>query len=651
MTTAPPFESLGRYRVQSELGAGGMGTVYRAWDPQLARAVAIKVVKFGSSETRARLVREAQSLARLSHPNVCHAYDVGTEGDEVWVAMELIEGATLRTWSTNQTTDALLHALLDAAEGIHAAHLAGLIHRDVKPENVLVTTAGRAVVTDFGLARIDDAVDAVASTVGSGDPHETVGTMTGTVKGTPAYLAPEQLTGAPVDARVDQFAWAVMAWELMTGMRPFPIIHGARLDAIRAGLAPPPKLPRRVGEALVKALSVAPRDRFASMRELIDATGDSATPRRRMPFVVGGAVALLAAAGGFLVVWKLGRAPDGPPPTGLPPALPSTPTLPTPIAMAPDAATAVATSTPDAPPIAMPPDAVIVTPDATTAVATITPDAPPRPKAPIRNSTTPESGENGSGAITSVPPPVTPPPSTAPPRGVKPLSRGVAENLIEAYCSLAPDPTKPDPASKAYVVDWGKVTRAELVTGRMDEHTQPMAMYEVKGQRKTYRFDGAQDLQFLGLLDVEPGTLVALCEGDRGNNNFEVPDAWKGYVLMKSFIPISRPPRVADYAKLAPIHITDTRISKDATNERLSVPAGRRAIARIPLKSATVSGTRWSVSNWFLDVPAGIPGHALMAAKKSRWIVLENPELVPQPDGSKLTVWRAAAIIEDMFPP
>jgi hypothetical protein len=176
-------------------------------------------------------------------------------------------------------------------------------------------------------------------------------------------------------------------------------------------------------------------------------------------------------------------------------------------------------------------------------------------------------------------------------------------------------------------------------------------MYEVVGQRKTYRFDGAQSLGDLGLLDVEPGTLVALCEGDPGNNVFEVPAAWRGYVLMRSFIPISRPPRITDHAKLAPIHITDNRISKDATNERLSVPAGRRAIARIPLKSATVSGTRWSISNWFLDVPTGIPGHALMTAKKSRWIVLENQELVPQPDGSKQTVWRAAAIIDDMFPP
>ena len=189
----PP--SFGRYRIDTVLGSGGMGIVYRAWDPQLARSIAIKVVRRASDDEkgRARLIREAQALARLSHPNVCHVYDVGTDNEEVWVAMELIDGVSLREWAAVNREN-VLDVLLGAARGIAAAHDAGLVHRDIKPENVLVTRDGRAIVTDFGLARGEDAIDPNASTL-STDPHLTA---TGAIAGTPAYIAPEQLTGEPV---------------------------------------------------------------------------------------------------------------------------------------------------------------------------------------------------------------------------------------------------------------------------------------------------------------------------------------------------------------------------------------------------------------------------------------------------------------------
>nr|MDQ3369295.1 serine/threonine protein kinase [Myxococcota bacterium] len=248
-----PTSTFGRYRLETVLGQGGMGIVYRAWDPQLARPIAIKIVRHAGADRglRTRLVREAQSLARLSHPNVCHVYDVGTDGDEVWVAMELIDGTTLRQWATGRTgtpplLTELLPVLLGAAEGIAAAHAAGLIHRDIKPENVLVTRAGRPVVTDFGLARIELPIDPEGATM-TGDPQLTA---TGAIAGTPAYLAPEQLTGDVIDARVDQFAWAVMAWELLTGVRPFPLLAAVRLDAIRAGVTRPPSLPAPLAAAL-----------------------------------------------------------------------------------------------------------------------------------------------------------------------------------------------------------------------------------------------------------------------------------------------------------------------------------------------------------------------------------------------------------------
>jgi len=318
---APPSPAFGRYRLETVLGSGGMGIVYRAWDPQLSRALAIKVVRHaeGDAAGRARLVREAQSLARLSHPNVCRVYDVGSDGDEVWVAMELIDGTNLRQWAAaHPSSRELLPILLGAAEGLAAAHAADIIHRDVKPENVLVTREGRAVVTDFGLARVEVPLDLAASTLRL-EPRLTA---SGAIAGTPAYLAPEQLSGGSLDARVDQFAWALMAWELLTGARPFPTAASARLEAIRAGVAPQSGLSRHVAAVLARALSAAPGDRFPSMRHLIDALRARPRPPRRprrplRPWMVAAFAAALA-VGSTLLVWQLVKKP-APPPQAPPP--------------------------------------------------------------------------------------------------------------------------------------------------------------------------------------------------------------------------------------------------------------------------------------------------------------------------------------------
>jgi serine/threonine protein kinase len=307
---AAPSASFGRYRLDTVLGSGGMGIVYRAWDPQLARAVAIKVVKRAEDDAagRARLVREAQSLARLSHTNVCHVYDVGSEGDEVWVAMELVDGPNLRQWAADHPShEELVPMLLGAAEGLAAAHAAEIIHRDVKPENVLVTREGRAVVTDFGLARVEVPIDPAASASAARIPQKL--TATGAIAGTPGYLAPEQLTGGAIDARVDQFAWAVMAWELLAGLRPFPEAAEARLGAIEAGLKPPPRLPRHVAAALAQALSPSPQDRFASMRELIEAIRKPRRKRTPLRPAVVAAIAAAIAVGSTLLAWRLLKRP------------------------------------------------------------------------------------------------------------------------------------------------------------------------------------------------------------------------------------------------------------------------------------------------------------------------------------------------------
>src|SRR6185436_11316428 len=183
----------------------------------------------------------------------------------------------------------------------------GLVHRDIKPENVLVTRDGRAIVTDFGLARHEDAINPHASTL-SNDPHLTA---TGAIAGTPAYLAPEQLLGDPIDARVDQFAWAVMAYELLTGTKPFPIVFAIRVEAVRAGIKPPASLPPAIADALVRAMAATPADRFPSMRELIQAirVPRPLVPKRgRKPAIAG--LVVLGAGAVVIGAWQLTKRSD-----------------------------------------------------------------------------------------------------------------------------------------------------------------------------------------------------------------------------------------------------------------------------------------------------------------------------------------------------
>jgi len=279
---------LGRYRIDGELGRGGMGIVFRGWDPDLSRAVAIKVVRHGDDQHRARLVREAQSLARLSHPHVCHVYDVGQDDAEVWFAMELVDGVTLRAYAADHSRDEIQRVLLAAAGGLAAAHRAGLVHRDVKPDNILVDRGGRAVVTDFGLARIV-----------AGDRGGPALTSTGVVFGSPGYMAPEQLSGADVDARADQFAWAVSAWELLVQSPRLPADPTARLAAIAAGLAPPNELAPMLGAALVRALSLDPAARFATLDELLHSLQPA---RRRRGRALVGSLVATAVVGGIVAL-------------------------------------------------------------------------------------------------------------------------------------------------------------------------------------------------------------------------------------------------------------------------------------------------------------------------------------------------------------
>jgi tetratricopeptide (TPR) repeat protein len=324
----------GRYVLAKILGRGGMGTVYLARDLTLGRDVALKLHHAGSGN--ARLQREAVAMAKLAHPNVVTVYDVGTVGDRTYVAMEYVHGAgdepvTLRGYLAKpRTWREILAVLVDAGAGLAAAHSAGLIHRDFKPDNVLVGSEGRARVSDFGLAHL--ASRAPAKPTGSRTPD--VGVMdvtmlapsqplaegtplteTGAVLGTPAYMAPEQASGGAVDARSDQFAFCLVAWEALLGTRPFA---GTTLPAIQLAIEAqdfqlPTKddkqVPSEILRELKRGLAVDPAARHADMAALLAALRRAAgarTSRRIRRLALAAAAVLAIGGGGFAAASAIG---------------------------------------------------------------------------------------------------------------------------------------------------------------------------------------------------------------------------------------------------------------------------------------------------------------------------------------------------------
>ena len=281
-------EQLGRYTVESTLGSGGMGTVYAAHDPQLDRKVALKVLNWTSAEEGGgRLLREAKALARLSHPNVVQVHDAGKIGDQVFLTMELVEGTDLRRWfresrSWTEVTD----TMLAAGEGLAAAHEAGLVHRDFKPENVLVRRDGLVKVADFGLVRDGSATDPARPSEEDLAAAQTsdVLTRTGSILGTPAYMSPEQHLGLPTDARTDQFSFCIALYEGLYGKRPFVGESlGELIGTVGRGQVEFPKRPRVPAEivrVLERGLQPDVEARYPDMRALLEDLRRARRPKR-----------------------------------------------------------------------------------------------------------------------------------------------------------------------------------------------------------------------------------------------------------------------------------------------------------------------------------------------------------------------------------
>jgi hypothetical protein len=281
---------IGRYRIDHILGEGAMGVVYAAFDEELRRAVAVKVIRpeIASEQARLRMLREAQALAQLSHPNVVTVYEAGCEGDRLFIALELVVGDTLRGYLARKPswTKALAVAA-SAGRGLVAIHSAGLVHRDFKPENVLVGNDGRVRVGDLGLSCAERSVTGIDEQSLLESPL----TEHGALLGTPLYMAPEQLAGATADARSDQFAFCTVLYEAVYGERPF-----AALDRGSVRLAPrSSRVPRWLRSSILRGLAVRPADRHESMAALLDAIASGKRRQRARRTTTFVATAALAA--------------------------------------------------------------------------------------------------------------------------------------------------------------------------------------------------------------------------------------------------------------------------------------------------------------------------------------------------------------------
>jgi eukaryotic-like serine/threonine-protein kinase len=324
--TSESLMKYGRYEVIKELGKGSMGVVYKALDPQIERLVALKVLRPDRVTSDAfvqRFLKEAKAIGRLSHPNIVTVYDAGQDHGTIYIAMEFLEGELL-----NQAVEKRRLGLRESinlgvqvAETLDYAHKKGIVHRDIKPTNIIVGAGGQVKITDFGIARIED-------------PSRPEQTQAGEILGTPAYMSPEQVLSRPVDGRSDLFSLGIILYELSTGQRPF---KGENLSAIFNAITqqnptPPAKLnpavPEKLSQVVMKCLDKTPEKRFEtgvalaealkrSIREDVSAPVKATSfPKKskRLLFLILSVLVLAGIFGGLYSYLATSR--SGPPPVG-----------------------------------------------------------------------------------------------------------------------------------------------------------------------------------------------------------------------------------------------------------------------------------------------------------------------------------------------
>ena len=316
---------IGRFLLIRELGSGGMGSVYSAYDEQLDRKVALKLLKTqraGSLKQRHLIVREARAAARVSHPNVISIYEVNEADGQIHIAMEYVEGQTLRQWQRQEKRPwrELLGMYLQIGEGLKAAHAANIVHRDFKPENVLLGKDGRPRVVDFGLAQVGtDERESSLDLDGNQpllprDNGQRI-TLTGVVAGTPGYMSPEQYRGEPIDQRSDQWSFCASLFEALYGFLPFA---GRTIRELTQSVQGPPHhppastdVPEDIYRVLLRGLSADANGRFPNMHALLEALSleqqddlaAASTTRGRFSWLVIG-VGILMFLGAQLRQWQ-----------------------------------------------------------------------------------------------------------------------------------------------------------------------------------------------------------------------------------------------------------------------------------------------------------------------------------------------------------
>jgi len=322
-----PAVKIGRFAVLSRLGSGGMGTVFSAYDEELDRRVAIKVLHResgkGASKGQSRLRREAQAMAKLSHPNVAQVYEVGMFEGQVYLAMEFVKGQTITEWLKEAPRHwrEIVDVFQQAGRGVAAAHAAGLVHRDFKPDNVMIASDGRVRVLDFGLVRasgeeasVEEASIEIAelAKLAQDRPLDTPLTATGAVIGTPAYMSPEQFHGQANDAKADQFSFCVSLYEGLYGERPFAgkSWMSLAMNVIKGEVRKPPagtSVPTWLHKVVLRGLEADPYARFDSMDDLLAELGRDPARKRRRIFGVAAVLAVVAGALGSAALWQQKR--------------------------------------------------------------------------------------------------------------------------------------------------------------------------------------------------------------------------------------------------------------------------------------------------------------------------------------------------------
>lgn len=311
-----PGTELSHYKIETVIGAGAMGMVFRAVDTKLQRPVAIKILSgdLGDAAARRRFQREAKMASSLNHPHILTVHDIGEFEGQQYLVTEFVDGGTLKHWIRQETRswEDIAHLLTGVADGLATAHQAGILHRDIKPDNILVTSTGYAKLADFGLAKLEDAPQRSATRTVIYDE-----TRRGMIVGTIAYMSPEQASGSVLDARSDMFSFGVVLYEMLAGRRPF--LAPTNLELLQQVRHAEPALlsgdiPEPLRALVMKALQKNPADRFSSMRDLVTALRAAQRPsgltaavpekHRRFPLAAAGLVLLAVAAAGAALFWS-----------------------------------------------------------------------------------------------------------------------------------------------------------------------------------------------------------------------------------------------------------------------------------------------------------------------------------------------------------